>query len=68
MRAKRLHLKRYLQLCCICRNERDHVVVFCSSNEMPSDLFMNYLFGTAPLCSVLFFFFILFGVMSLSDC
>lgn len=28
---------------------------FCSSNEMPSDLFMNYLFGTAPLCSVHFF-------------
>lgn len=27
----------------------------CSSNEMPSDLFMNYLFGTAPLCSVHFF-------------
>lgn len=26
----------------------------CSSNEMPSDLFMNYLFGTAPLCSVHF--------------
>lgn len=39
---------------------------FCFSNEMPSDLFMNYLFGTAPLCSV--HFFILSGVMSLSDC
>lgn len=25
---------------------------------MPSDLFMNYLFGTAPLCSVHFFFFL----------
>lgn len=27
-RAKRLLLMRHLQLCCTCRNERDHVVVF----------------------------------------
>lgn len=31
---------------------------------MPSDLFMNYLFGTAPLCSVHFFFFFLSSLES----
>lgn len=50
-----LYLQKWERACC-----------FCCSNEMPSDLFMNYLFGTAPLCSV--HFFVLFGVMSLSDC
>lgn len=39
-----LYLQKWERTCC-----------FCSSNEMPSDLFMNYLFGTAPLCSVHFF-------------
>lgn len=38
-----LYLQKWERTCC-----------FCSSNEMPSDLFMNYLFGTAPLCSVHF--------------
>lgn len=30
------------------------MLLFCSSNEMPSDLFINYLFGTAP-CAVCIF-------------
>lgn len=49
-------LIRHLRLCCTCRKrERERpCCCFCSSNEMPSDLFMNYLFGTAPLCSVHF--------------
>lgn len=41
-----LYLQKWERPCCC----------FCSSNEMPSDLFMNYLFGTAPLCSVHFFY------------
>lgn len=40
---------------------REGVCCFCSSNEMPSDLFINYLFGTAPLCSVHFFFYLLWS-------
>lgn len=60
------HLICHLQLCCICRNERDHVVV--SAPLMRCQVI--YLWITwleQPPCAVCFFFF-LFGVMSLSDC
>lgn len=40
---------------CVLSAEEEKGCCFCSSNEMPSDLFMNYLFGTALLCSVRFF-------------